>query len=237
MKLKRIVGTLAVLIGIYLFSVCTNAAVIVVESKSAEAGSPAEISVSIKPSGDEAEAVNAYAVSLAYDSAVLTPVVQDTTDENNPYGVSAIDDGVFVSALADNTLTAAWAGGTAIEFSEETKLFTVQFTVADDVTADSTDITLTVIQYAEYADGSAQLADINDISTGTITLNVEILRGDANGDGAVDSSDAALIRSYLVQLAEIDDKNMTNADANGDGAIDSSDAALIRSYLVQLADL
>ena len=58
--------------------------------------------------------------------------------------------------------------------------------------------------------------------------------GDVNGDGYVDSDDAALILKYDVGL--IDEMNETLGDVNGDGYVDSDDAALILKYDVGLIE-
>ena len=56
-----------------------------------------------------------------------------------------------------------------------------------------------------------------------------ILYGDANGDGAVNARDAALLQQYVagwdVTLVE------ASADANGDGAVNARDAALLQQYV------
>ena len=58
---------------------------------------------------------------------------------------------------------------------------------------------------------------------------VEIVYGDANGDGTVSLLDATLISQYLAGW-EVD-MNMISADANGDGTISLLDATLISQYL------
>ena len=58
--------------------------------------------------------------------------------------------------------------------------------------------------------------------------------GDVNGDGYVDSDDAALILKYDVGL--IDELYEALGDVNGDGYVDSDDAALILKYDVGLIE-
>ena len=57
----------------------------------------------------------------------------------------------------------------------------------------------------------------------------EILYGDANGDGAVNNIDVALLQQYIagydVTLEEV------SADANGDGAVNNIDVALLQQYI------
>ena len=58
---------------------------------------------------------------------------------------------------------------------------------------------------------------------------VEIVYGDANGDGAVNNIDVALLQQYIagydVTLEEV------SADANGDGAVNNIDVALLQQYI------
>ena len=62
--------------------------------------------------------------------------------------------------------------------------------------------------------------------------DVGIAFGDANGDGAVNARDAALLQQYVagwdVTLIE------ASADANGDGAVNARDAALLQQYVAGL---
>ncbi|MCC8015667.1 MAG: dockerin type I domain-containing protein [Eubacterium sp.] len=239
MNLKGIISGLAVLCGILMFSVCADAAEIVVESSSGSAGSTAEISVSIKPSGEEAETMNAYAVQLTYDNEVLTPVVQGTDLLGEDlYAVSSLTGGVFVAGLAegyDNVLVVSWADADAIEFSEETELFTVQFKAADEVSVDSTAIELAVLQYA-YSD--SELAGDSEISVtaGAITFNVVTsgTLGDVDGDGVVDGIDASIVSRYVVGLQELDEAYKDVADVDGDSTVDGIDASIISRYVVGL---
>lgn len=51
--------------------------------------------------------------------------------------------------------------------------------------------------------------------------------GDANGDGVVNSLDAAQILKHDAGLTELTDEQLAKADINGDGKVNSLDAALI----------
>jgi hypothetical protein len=61
---------------------------------------------------------------------------------------------------------------------------------------------------------------------GDLIVPVGFLIGDLNGDGAVNSGDAQIVRNRSGQVA-----NSTNfrADVNRDGAINSGDAFVVRS--------
>ena len=60
------------------------------------------------------------------------------------------------------------------------------------------------------------------------------MMGDANGDGKVDSYDAALIARYDIGLIGAENLNLAVCDINGDGIVDSYDATLVARYDVGL---
>ncbi len=60
------------------------------------------------------------------------------------------------------------------------------------------------------------------------------VRGDANEDGIIDSSDATTVLRYVAKLENLSEQAMANADANLDGMIDSADATTILRVVAQL---
>ena len=52
-------------------------------------------------------------------------------------------------------------------------------------------------------------------------------KGDVNGDGLVNSSDARLVLQYTVDLAELGEAQLEQADVSGDGQVNSTDARMI----------
>lgn len=67
--------------------------------------------------------------------------------------------------------------------------------------------------------------------TVTVTLTREVLLGDVNGDGRVNSKDVSLLKRYFVLAATDDDVVKENCDMNGDGKINSSDLAALKRLL------
>lgn len=57
-------------------------------------------------------------------------------------------------------------------------------------------------------------------------------RGDVNSDGEVNSTDAVLLRSYILRRAGIEDISAENSDINADGAINSFDEIFLRNILI-----
>lgn len=115
------------------------------------------------------------------------------------------------------------------------------------VTPVSTDLAVTStnpsVAAARLANGKIQVVGIAEGTT-TIRVNstdgyaepdscvvkVYTLRGDVNGDGFVNISDATLLISYLVAPSET--IHQVNADTNNDGQINISDATRLISYLL-----
>ena len=62
----------------------------------------------------------------------------------------------------------------------------------------------------------------------------EVVYGDVNGSGSVDSIDFALVKSYLLgRISEFPSPNGIKAgDVNGDGEINSIDVGLMKSFLL-----
>ena len=61
-----------------------------------------------------------------------------------------------------------------------------------------------------------------------------VLLGDANGNGTVTASDAALILRFLVKLSDVPGAGLLAADYSGDGTVNASDAAMILRHVVGL---
>ncbi len=61
----------------------------------------------------------------------------------------------------------------------------------------------------------------------TLRLKENVLPGDVNEDGAVNSLDARLVLQYAVDALTLTEKQLEAGDMNGDGVVDSPDARLI----------
>lgn len=76
------------------------------------------------------------------------------------------------------------------------------------------------------------------ICLSTTAEEADRLSGDANGDGTVTASDAALTLRYVVGLDDgMDLREQLQADINGNGEIDADDAAAILRYVAKLSPL
>jgi len=57
-----------------------------------------------------------------------------------------------------------------------------------------------------------------------------VIYGDVNGDGIINSTDAAIVYRSVNGRYTLTDSQKLSADVNGDGAVNSTDAALIYRY-------
>lgn len=74
---------------------------------------------------------------------------------------------------------------------------------------------------------AAEIADALNITY--VKSEVEVLLGDVNDDGVVDSKDVARLRKYMAD-PDTTEINFKNADVNLDGVVDSKDMARMRKH-------
>ncbi|MDQ2088086.1 family 43 glycosylhydrolase [Herbivorax sp. ANBcel31] len=80
------------------------------------------------------------------------------------------------------------------------------------------------------------VSDVIFFEISALESEEDILHGDLNGDGNIDSTDYHLLARYILEIT--DDFPVENymkvADLNGDGLIDSSDAILLKRYILDI---
>ena len=86
-----------------------------------------------------------------------------------------------------------------------------------------------VSQYVAYGYG---ITANEDGSFGVYNKNV--VWGDANGDGVVDSLDMANLRHILIATESVDKTRFENYDANGDQVINTKDLVRLKKYFAEL---
>ena len=65
-------------------------------------------------------------------------------------------------------------------------------------------------------------------------INVNTVKGDADGDGKVTIADAAAIQRYLAGFDMSESFDLTVCDCNGNGAVSIDDVTEIQRYLAEL---
>lgn len=230
MKLKKIVGIITTIGAMALMCVGVQAASYSVESASAAAGENVTVKVQVAPnSGETSTSINGYAVQIAYDSSVLTPVASGNKDAMGAdvYAGNLLNKGVMVADVVDSKVAIGWADASATTVNAKTDLAQVTFKVAEGTTVKSTNLTVTVVASAK---DSTTLEAINEAAGGTITLGSDILYGDVNDSGAVDATDASLIAKYNLGLITLDADALIRADVNGSDTVDATDASLLSKF-------
>lgn len=137
---------------------------------------------------------------------------------------SAVAGGLFGSATL-NTSTGMFLFDNAADVTENGTLLTLTFKVSDMAALGEYRISVEIISCNNAAEERVVICG------GQANIEVsDILSGDANGDGTVDTLDITRLRRYL---AEESVDLFPGADMNGDGAVDIEDLTCLRRYLVE----
>lgn len=104
-------------------------------------------------------------------------------------------------------------------------------------------VTTPVTRYIRNADGTAMAVTLESSSTNNFRpvalftfeyakadTKPDVIYGDVNGDGIINSTDAAIVYRSVNGRYTLTDSQKLSADVNGDGAVNSTDAALIYRY-------
>ena len=88
----------------------------------------------------------------------------------------------------------------------------------------------------EYSDSGLELVDFYTVD-GTLSV-VELVYGDADGDGKVGLSDILIIRRHLASRDPLTGISTVwvgvGADANGDGVVNTKDLVLVRKCVASI---
>jgi len=169
------------------------------------------------------DAISALQFDVVYPSDQYNPFDGDYSLEPRATGMT-----VTARQMNDNTLRffCYYLGGNNIAAGSG-KLMTLKLSPKSTVPAGNYGISISNIKM-----GTAEMADkyagTNMVSNFTVK---DVLPGDVNGDGAVDTQDAIqIVRYYLGKNPT--GFNASVADVNSDGNIDTQDAIqIIRTYL------
>lgn len=116
---------------------------------------------------------------------------------------------------------------------------------ADALTEENSVVTISFeyVMYHNAEDGTAMTAGVAS-TTPSVTLELtigedaeDLLIGDVNMDGTIDTQDANLVVSYYYGSEELTEQQLKLADVDGNGTIDTQDANLIVSYYYGTIDV
>lgn len=139
---------------------------------------------------------------------------------------SAVAGGLFGSATL-NKSTGMFLFDNDADVTENGTLLTLTFRVSDMAVLGEYHISLEIVSCNNAAEERVVICG------GQANIEVgDILHGDVNGDGVVDTLDITRLRRYL---AEESVDLFPGADMNGDGAVDIEDLTCLRRYLVEAA--
>ena len=77
------------------------------------------------------------------------------------------------------------------------------------------------------------IGDFKGQPTPMPTLPPDILYGDLNGDGGIDTIDLFLMKGLVLKIQESTENMHVLADLNGDGFVDSMDLTLLKRYILR----
>ena len=92
---------------------------------------------------------------------------------------------------------------------------------------------------SEYCITLDELPDLKTYSLdnyGTDEPEEQIIYGDANGDGIVNSIDATMVTRHALQVLTLSDEAQACCDVNLDGVINSIDATIITRYALKVIE-
>ena len=178
-----------------------------VSGKTAKAGDTVSVTISLANN----PGIAALAFRVSYPKGAMTLE-------------SAVAGGLFGSATL-NTSTGMFLFDDAADVTENGTLLTLTFKVSDMAALGEYRISVEIISCNNAAEERVVICG------GQANIEVrDILPGDANGDGVVDTLDITRLRRYL---AEESVDLSSGADMNGDGTVDIEDLARLRRYLVE----
>ena len=184
----------------------------------------------------DGEALSVYTNAFIVDGTIEDPVYIKT-DYYQQLPVAAGSSLAFV----DSTIDAHWSSSGLVISCEDADIM-ASTTVSIYVDGELTETYTADDDGVIYVDAPAGCVIVVEngadyVAYYDIVANTTAgILGDVNGDGLVDSDDAALILKYDVGLIDGSEMMLDVADVNGDGLVDSDDAALILKYDVGLIE-
>ena len=198
----------------------TTSAAITVSSASASAGNQVKVTISLKNN----PGITSMLLSVNYDESKLQLVkVEDCENLGS----------AFHSNVLSSPFTLSWANDTATSnYTYNGDIVVLTFKVKDDAEVGATPITVTY-EYNNYdiIDKDMNRVEFN-VENGSINIS-DVLIGDVNNDGNVNTLDRVILTRYIAKWAEYpaESINMVAADVNCDGSVNTLDRVILTRYI------
>jgi hypothetical protein len=109
-----------------------------------------------------------------------------------------------------------------------TSSIVVNFTIDGIVTGGEEEVTTTATDSGEVTTTTEDSSTIED---------TDIVLGDANGDGEVNSVDVLAVKKHVLKMVDLDDEAIKRCDViGGDGEVQANDLLLIKKYVLTMID-
>jgi len=197
-----------------------NAPQIIVNSVKGREGATVSVAISLKNN----PGIASMRLKVDYDSSALTLV-----------GVN--DLGVLGSQLHSDQYTdpyvLCWANDTVTQnFTHNGDIVVLTFKINDDAAIGTYDISISY-DYDKYDIHNVQVQKVKFYTVDGAIEVVDVLPGDANGDGSVDTLDRLTLSRYLANWKgyTLDQLNFAGADVNSDGSVDTLDRLILSRHL------
>ena len=197
-----------------------NAPQIIVNSVKGREGATVSVAISLKNN----PGIASMRLKVDYDSSALSLV-----------GVS--DLGELGSQLHSDQYTdpyvLCWANDTVTQnFTYNGDIVVLTFKINDDAAIGTYDISISY-DYDKYDIHNVQVQKVKFYTVDGAVEVVDVLPGDANGDGSVDTLDRLTLSRYLANWKgySLDQLNFAGADINSDGSVDTLDRLILSRHL------
>jgi len=197
-----------------------NAPQIIVNGSKARPGGTVAVRISLKNN----PGIASMRLKVNYDSSVMSLV--EVTD------LGMIGSQIHSDQYTDPYVL-CWANDTISEnFTSNGDVVILKFSISDSTAIGSYDISVSY-DYDRYDIHNVQVEKVKFYAINDTVEVVDVLPGDANGDGFVDTLDRLTLSRYLANWKgyTLDQLNFAGADVNSDGSVDTLDRLILSRHL------
>lgn len=199
-----------------------NAPAVVVSSNKATAGSQIKIAISLKNN----PGIVSMILNVNYDANKLKLV---SVEDSGKLGTAVHSDGL------GSPYVLCWVNDTATEnFTYNGEIAVLTFKVMEDAELGETPITITY-NYDDYEIIDKDMTPIKfETVNGSVNI-IDVIIGDVNNDGKVNTLDRVVLTRYLAKWTEYPEGSISliAADVNNDGKVNTLDRVILTRYLAK----